>query len=66
MDLNRKYSDHQKEVIRAAAASTKIVRQQHLHEAESIAGQIAEYQGKLGAAAACAWGVAQHRLATCA
>lgn len=66
MDLNRKYSDHQKEVIRAAGASTRIVRRRHLQEAELIAGQIAEYQGKLGAAAACAWGVAQRRLAACA
>ena len=58
MDLNRKYSDHQQEVILAKAAPNTGVRGQHLALAAVIAGEIAAFQRPLGAAAACAWSAA--------
>ena len=55
MDLNRKYSDHQKAVMRATEASNEMSRDGHLGDASDIAGQIGDYQRTLGAAASCAW-----------
>jgi len=55
MDLNRKYSDHQKALIKASAASTEQARSANLADAKEIAGQIGGYQARLGAAASCAW-----------
>jgi hypothetical protein len=55
MDLNRKYSDHQKAVLKAAAAPDAVMRGLHLDRASVIAEEIATYQFGLGAAAACAW-----------
>ena len=61
MDLNRKYSDHQQEVFRASEALDDAGRTHHLGLATNIAGQIATYQTKMGAAAACAWSAAHRR-----
>ena len=58
MDLNRKYSDHQQEVLLAKTAPSAGVRGQHLALAATIAREIAGFQGRLGAAAACAWSAA--------
>ncbi|BBC72484.1 conserved hypothetical protein [Altererythrobacter sp. B11] len=59
MDLNRKYADHQKALIRASAASLSSERERHIDCAVSIAGQIERYQLALGAAASCAWSASQ-------
>lgn len=61
MDLNRKYSDHQEQVLLASAAPAGTVRETHLGHATEIAGQIATYQARLGAAAACAWSATQRK-----
>ncbi|WEK46692.1 MAG: hypothetical protein P0Y56_17060 [Candidatus Andeanibacterium colombiense] len=61
MDLNRKYSDHQAEVLRASAAGDLVSRNIHLDRATAIAGQIAAHQKGLGAGAACAWSAAYRR-----
>jgi hypothetical protein len=55
MDLNQKYSDHQKAVLKASAAPDQIMRGLHLDRASLIAEEIAQYQRGLGAAASCAW-----------
>lgn len=55
MDLNRKYADHQRAVMRASSSSDENMRRAHLGDASDIAGQIGDYQRKLGAAASCAW-----------
>jgi hypothetical protein len=57
MDLNRKYSDHQKAVMRASEAHSDVTREGYLGDASDIAAQIGEFQRKLGAAASCAWSV---------
>ncbi len=59
MDLNKKYAEHQKAVIRASAASDRALRDAHMNTAITIAGQIKAHQSHLGAAASCAWSVAQ-------
>lgn len=55
MDLNRKYADHQHSIMLAAAADDPTSRSRHLDDAASIAGQIGDFQSRLGAAASCAW-----------
>jgi hypothetical protein len=55
MDLNQKYSDHQKAVLKASAAPDSVIRGLHLDRASMIAEEIAHYQIGLGAAASCAW-----------
>ncbi len=55
MDLNKKYSDHQKAVMRASTAPDKQAREVHLGDASNIAGQIEGHQLNLGAAASSAW-----------
>ena len=55
MDLNQKYSDHQRAVLLASAAPSPKLRETHLAAAMNIAEQIEGYQLKLGAAASCAW-----------
>jgi hypothetical protein len=57
MDLNLKYSDFQKAMIRAAQSPDVRRRDQHIANASSIANQIETYQVRLGAAASCAWSV---------
>jgi hypothetical protein len=61
MDLNRKYSDHQQEVLLASEALDDAGRKHHLGLATDIAGQIATYQTRMGAAAACAWSAAHRK-----
>ena len=55
MDLNQKYAEHQLAVMLAAAATSPVSRKRHLEEAADIAGQIGDFQSRLGAAASCAW-----------
>jgi hypothetical protein len=55
MDLNQKYSDHQKAVLKASVAADQVMRGLHLDRASVIAEEIAHYQRGLGAAASCAW-----------
>ena len=55
MDLNQKYSDHQRAVMRASTAADREARKEHLGDASSIAGQIEVHQLNLGAAASSAW-----------
>jgi hypothetical protein len=55
MDLNLKYSDHQKAILKAGSAPDAVMRGLHLDRAAVIAEEIAVFQLKLGAAASCAW-----------
>lgn len=61
MDLNQLYFDHQLSLMRADEADTPCLEHSHLHDAALVAARIGERQGKLGAAAACAW--TRHALA---
>ena len=55
MDRNRLYFDHQISLMKAHGASTPPARDGHEREADRLAGHIGQLQGRLGAAAACAW-----------
>ena len=55
MDLNQLYFDHQISLINADGAATSHARRGHEHEADRLADHIQRLQGRLGAAAACAW-----------
>ena len=59
MDLNLEYAAHQEALMRAKDADATEERIDHLADASRIAARIFSYQSKLGAAAACAWSVAQ-------
>jgi hypothetical protein len=59
MDLNLEYADHQDAVMRADCAASDNERIAQLTRASSIAGRISAFQHELGAAASCAWSVAQ-------
>jgi hypothetical protein len=59
MDLNREYAEHQQALIRAGESDDLADRQAFLVQASDIAGRISAFQHKLGAAAACAWSMAQ-------
>ena len=59
MDLNQKYADHQKAMIRAVTARNATQRNRHLEVAATIARQIEHFQIQLGAAASCAWSAAR-------
>ncbi len=63
MDLNQKYSDHQRAVLMATAAPSDLMRKTHLAAADLIAGQIERHQLKLGAAASCAWSISKRGVA---
>lgn len=63
MDLNRKYAEHQKAVMRADSADGR-ARDAQLDLASGIAGQIGDYQRKLGAAASCAWSAVKRNTAS--
>lgn len=65
MDLNQKYSDHQRAVLMATAAPSDLVRKTHLAAADLIAGQIERHQLKLGAAASCAWSISKRGSMDC-
>ena len=53
MDLNQKYSDHQKAILKATTAPDKVIRDLHLDRASLIADEVLEFQERLGAAASC-------------
>ena len=59
MDLNLEYAAHQKALMRADNASSDDDRAVHMVRASRIASRISGFQKELGAAAACAWSVAQ-------
>ncbi len=59
MDLNREYAAHQQALMSANAAADRGDRLAHLARASCIAGRISTFQQRLGAAAACAWSMAQ-------
>lgn len=62
MDINHEYAAHQSALMRASSAPSADQRHDQLAKASRIAGRISAFQRELGAAAACAWGVA-HRIA---
>jgi len=64
MDLNRKYSDHQKAILMASATPDRVLRELHLDRASLIAEEIECFQLKLGAAASCAWSALTMEAAT--
>jgi len=55
MDLNLQYFEHQKSLIRAGAASTRLERIRHLASAGVTANRIMNYQMVVGANAASDW-----------
>ena len=55
MDLNQLYFDHQAAEIRADGAISDGFRDRCLSDAARLAGEIADFQTSLGAAAALAW-----------
>lgn len=59
MDLNREYATHQHTLMRADNACCTDNRRDNFAQASLIAGQISAFQRELGAAAACAWSMAQ-------
>lgn len=59
MDLNLEYAAHQQALLGADNATSEDRRLEHLALASSIAARIGAFQRGLGAAAACAWTVAQ-------
>ena len=59
MDLNQEYADHQHAVMRASSAASDDERVAQLNRASFIAGRISAFQREIGAAAACAWTLAQ-------
>lgn len=59
MDLNKEYAAHQQALMRADLSICKEDRSAYLALASSIAGRIGAVQHELGAAAACAWSMAQ-------
>ena len=59
MDLNLEYAAHQHAIMEADAASNDNARAVKLEVASKIAARIADFQLQLGAAAACAWSMAQ-------
>lgn len=59
MDLNQEYAAHQQALMHAASAGSHDERLGHQAAASSIAERISAFQRGLGAAAACAWSMAQ-------
>lgn len=59
MDINKEYAAHQHALMRADHSVCKDDRRAHLARASFIAGRIGAFQRDLGAAAACAWSMAQ-------
>ncbi|MBU7578936.1 MAG: hypothetical protein KAF27_00465 [Porphyrobacter sp.] len=60
MDIMKEYAAHQTELMRAQRPGISAQAQQsHFAAASRIAGQISAFQRGLGAAAACAWSMAQ-------
>lgn len=59
MDIIKQYAAHQTALMRAHAADTATGRRLQFAAAARIAGQISAFQRQLGAAAACAWSMAE-------
>lgn len=59
MDLNIQYAAHQRALMLADSSECPVDRFTHLSKASAIAGQIGAKQRELGAAAACAWSMAE-------
>ncbi|MDE2623777.1 MAG: hypothetical protein KGM83_11375 [Betaproteobacteria bacterium] len=59
MDLNLEYAAHQQALMSANSATFEAERLEHLALASGIAARIGAFQQGLGAAAACAWSMAQ-------
>jgi len=59
LDLNLEYADHQRALMQAGQATNEGDRVTQLARAAFIAGRISGFQQRLGAAAACAWSMAQ-------
>lgn len=59
MDLNLEYAAHQRALMGAGVAANDVDRLAKLAKASRIAGRISDFQHGLGAAAACAWSLAQ-------
>ena len=55
MDLNLFYSQHQRSIMNAGAATSRIDRTRHLAAAGLYAHRIADFQLKSGAAASRGW-----------
>ena len=55
MDLNLKYSEHQKALFKASKAPDPSLQARQPDRASQIAEEIEMFQLKLGAAASCAW-----------
>jgi DNA-binding FrmR family transcriptional regulator len=59
MDIMKQYAAHQTALMRAQAAGSCADRRSQFAAASKIAGQISAFQRELGAAAACAWSMAE-------
>ncbi len=59
MNINEEYAAHQTALMRGEASSCPKARSLEFGTAALIAGRISAFQAGLGAAAACAWSVAQ-------
>lgn len=59
MDIIKEYAAHQTALMRADEATSATDRQSQFADASRIAGRISAFQQELGAAAACAWSMAQ-------
>lgn len=59
MDINLEYAAHQQALMRTGRATNDNDRRAHLVRASVIAARIGAFQQRLGAAAACAWSMAQ-------
>lgn len=59
MDFNKEYAAHQQALMCAENSVCSDDRRAHLARASSIAQRISAVQREIGAAAACAWSMAQ-------
>lgn len=59
MNINEEYAAHQATLMRGDASLCPMARSLEFGTAALIAGRISAFQAGLGAAAACAWSVAQ-------
>ncbi len=59
MDIMKQYAAHQTALMRAQEAGTTADRRSQFAAAARIAGQISAFQRDLGAAASCAWSMAE-------
>jgi len=59
MDIIKEYAAHQSALMQAEDADSAAERRSQFAKASQIAGRISAFQRELGAAAACAWSMAQ-------